>query len=121
LQNTKPSDPEQTLSRDDWRSLDLPALRSQQLTRLDGKLSQIADNQRQHRDHFTLGQLSQSEALQSENLTLQKEVIQAMEQKRATMGEVDRENLDFAGRYQAKVAEKAALRVQICEVEHILR
>lgn len=37
------------------------------------------------------------------------------------LGQIDRENVEFSTKYQAKVNEKDALRVQICEIEHILR
>lgn len=44
-----------------------------------------------------------------------------MEAKRAVMADIGAENADFATKYQFKIGEKHALRVQITEIEHILR
>jgi predicted RNA methylase len=48
-------------------------------------------------------------------------LTKTVEAKRVVLGEIDRENIDFSSKYKAKVNEKDSLRVQICDIEHIIR
>ena len=48
-------------------------------------------------------------------------MTKTVEAKRVVLGEIDRENTDFSSKYKAKVNEKDSLRVQICDIEHIIR
>jgi hypothetical protein len=45
----------------------------------------------------------------------------AVERKRFIFDDIDKENMDYAFKAIDKVNEKDAIRVQICEVENILR
>ncbi len=69
----------------------------------------------------TAKQLEKVEALQSANVQLQKELAMAVERKRFIFDDIDKENMDYAFKAIDKVNEKDAIRVQICEVENILR
>jgi chromosome segregation ATPase len=52
---------------------------------------------------------------------LQRELANAVERKRVIFDDIDKENLDYAYKALEKVNEKDSIRIQICEVENILR
>ena len=48
--------------------------------------------------------------MQTENLSLQKELVRTMQQKRAVLGDMEKENLDFGEKFEGKARDKAQMR-----------
>ena len=106
---------------EDWKNVDFHALRKQQLGRMEDHVTSVKQDQTHFRETHTAKQLEKVEALQSANVQLQKELAMAVERKRFIFDDIDKENMDYAFKAIDKVNEKDAIRVQICEVENILR
>lgn len=65
-------------------------------------------------------ELEQVEYLENENLTVQKELIKVLGEKRNVLADIEKENFDFSHKFQCKANDKETLRLQIQEVEHLV-
>lgn len=65
--------------------------------------------------------MEQVEYLENENLTIQKELVKVLSSKRNVLGDIEKENIDFLYKFQAKAADKDSMRGQINELEHLIR
>lgn len=88
---------------------------------MEDQIAAVKQDQQEYREKHTQKQLEQAEYLQNENVSLQKELTKVVQQKRVIFNEIDKENMDYQFKTMDKVNEKDTLRLQICEIEHILR
>eukprot|EP00347_Sterkiella_histriomuscorum_P021445 403333951 len=116
LQNSSVDDK----AKEEWRKIDFIHLRQQQFSGLDQALQSIDQSQIDRKAHLD-EELEQVEYLETENLSIQKELVKVLDGKRTVLGDIEKENLDFIHKFQAKANEKDSLRKQIFEIEHLIR
>lgn len=107
-------------AKEEWRKLDFIALRRQQFEGLEHALQAIDQQQADRKAHLD-EELEQVEYLQTENLSIQKSLVKTLDAKRTVLSEMEKENVDFLHKFNAKANEKDTLRKQITEVEHLIR
>ena len=81
-------------AKDEWRKIDFISLRKTQFSKLEQQLS-LVDQSQLDRKQRTEEELEQVEYLETENLSLQKELVFTIESKRAILGDTEKENFDF--------------------------
>ena len=69
-------------------------------------IDQSQADRRAHLDE----ELEQVEYLETENLSIQKELVKVLDSKRNVLGDIEKENLDFVHKFQAKANEKDTMR-----------